>query len=90
MNVPVFTNWTWVDPDGTLTPAAQFYEDELNQSMLECLSENGWVPPSTTDTAIAASAQTMPDGTFWYDNVNHCVVFKINGTLQKVVFAPYP
>lgn len=80
----------YVKPDGYLTSDMQIYNDILNQSLQNALSDNGWTAPPITAANLAVIAPKMPDGTFWYETDNKEVVFKINGILRKLVTAAYP
>jgi len=90
MNVPIFSDVKYVDEDGSLTPSMAMYHDELNQTLRDNLSDNGWKLPTLTDTDITKIDPQMPDGTIWYDTVNSVLVAKINGTLVKLETAAYP
>lgn len=90
MNIPGFINIKFVGENGFLTNEMQLYNDNLNQELQKGLSDNGWTTPSVNDNAITTASAQMPNGTFWYDNVNHEIVFKVNGALVKLVTAVYP
>lgn len=44
------------------------YQDELNQTLQDALSDNGWKIPNQTTANITQIAPTMPNGTIWYDS----------------------
>lgn len=98
MNIPPFIDVQYVDDNGYLTPDMQIYHDQLNQTLQGGLSDNGWTFPQITATALTALQpdgftqfyETMPDGTGWYETTNNEIVFKVNGSLVKLVTAAYP
>jgi len=90
MYIPVFNNLKYVGMDGFLTPEMQIYNDELNQSLQNGLSDNGWTFPSLTAAQLTAVAPMMPDGTGWYENEAQVIVFKLGGALFKVSTTSYP
>lgn len=90
MYVPTFNNLKYVNDDGFLTAEMQIYHDELNQSLQNSLSNNGWTFPPITAANLAIIAPNMPNGTGWYESDAHEIVFKINGALRKVTTTPYP
>lgn len=90
MNIPVFNEFQYVKEDGFLTPEIQIYHDQLNQTLQNSLSDNGWTFPPITAANLALIAPDMPDGTGWYESEAHVIVFKINGSLQKVTTTAYP
>lgn len=90
MNIPTFINIKFVENDGFLTAEMQYYNDELNQVLQAGLSDNGWTFPQISDTDLTEVAPMMPNGTGWYENVNHEIVFKVNGALRKVTTTAYP
>ena len=81
-----------------------YYQEELNQNMLDNLSNNGLVVPSITDANLRTNAvlwpdgttQTpavhMPNGTQWYvtDHVPPVYVGKINNALVSFTTGAYP
>ena len=80
------------------------YNQELNQTLLEGVSNNGYVIPTVTnaqltvnawiapDGTVTTLALGMPDGTTWYvsDAVPPGPVMKIAGVLRRLVDAVYP
>lgn len=62
------------------------------QTLLDGLSDNGWTVPQVTDAFLTSISPIMPDGTLWYvtDATPPTPVMKINGTLQKLSYTPYP
>lgn len=90
MNIPTFMSVMHVKPDGFLTPAMQIYNDQLNQSLQNGLSDNGWTFPPITAANLAIVAPKMPDGTGWYESDAQVIVFKIGGALRKVTTTAYP
>ena len=90
MNFPTFNVIQFVDKEGFLTPSMQFYHDDMNQTLRDGLSDNGWTIPNITATNLVAIEPSMPNGTLWYESDNHVVVIKINGALRKVTTTAYP
>lgn len=80
------------------------YMEELNQTLIQNLSDNGWIVPQITNTALTIDtalqpdgtlstlAAFMPDGTLWYvtDAVPPTYVGKISGSLVKFTTTAYP
>jgi len=90
MNVSPFYNFQFTMPNGMLTTDAQNFMTLINQAMQGALSDNGWTFPSVTADELTAAEPNMPDGTGWYENEAHEIVFKINGALRKVTTTAYP
>ena len=99
MKIPTFVNVQYVQKDGYLTSQMQMYNDELNNTLRNGLSDNGWTLPSVTQAELTqidafTGTQVMPNGTIWYvhddDTLVYEVVVKINGALRKVTTTAYP
>lgn len=60
------------------------YQQDLNQELLDNLSDDGFVIPSLTVTEITTIAPVMPNGTFWYDETNDEIKVKKAGTVRTV------
>lgn len=99
MIIPTFQSAQYVDEDGWLTSQMQMYNDELNNTLRNGLSDNGWTLPTVTQAELAAIIalpvdQQMPNGTIWYvhddDTLVYEVVVLINGALRKVTTTAYP
>lgn len=90
MFIPVFADIKYVQSNGYLTPEMQIYHDQLNQSLQNGLSNNGWTLPQITGANLVAVESQMPNGTMWYESDIHQVVIKINGALRKVTTTAYP
>ncbi len=90
MYIPTFNDLKYTKEDGYLTPEMQIYHDQLNQSLQDGLSDNGWTFPPISAANLAIVAPIMPDGTGWYETTQHVIVFKLNGALRKVTTAAYP
>jgi hypothetical protein len=90
MFIPVFNNVKYVDENGFLTDEMRGYEDLLNQSLQNGLSDNGWTLPQITAANLTSISSSMPNGTAWYETDAHEVVIKINGALRKVTTTVYP
>jgi hypothetical protein len=63
----------------------QLYNDELNQTMQNGLSNNGWTVPQLTTAQITQIATQMPNGTLWYDTDTNQLKGKINGAVTVIV-----
>lgn len=46
----------------------EYYQTDLNQTLRDNLSDNGFVPPVLTAAQIAQIQASMPVGTFWYNS----------------------
>ncbi len=90
MFIPTFSDVMYVKPDGYLTPDMQIYNDILNQSLQNALSDNGWTLPQITAANLILVEPDQPNGTMWYESDAHEVVIKINGALRKVTTTAYP
>lgn len=81
------------------------YQQDLNQTLRDGLSNNGWTVPQLSDAELRVNqvqnpangqlttlAQLMPNGTLWFvtDAVPPCYVGKINGNLVKFTTTIYP
>ena len=99
MIIPTFQSAQYVEENGYLTSQMQLYNDELNNTLRNGLSDNGWTLPTVTQAQLAqifafSGVDAMPNGTIWYvhdvDNSYYEVVVKINGALRKITTAAYP
>ena len=90
MNFPTFQQIQFVKKDGFLTDSMQYYHDDMNQTLRDGLSDNGWTLPQITAANLVLIEPDMPNGTMWYESDAHEVVIKINGALRKVTTTPYP
>lgn len=70
------------------------YNEELNQTLLYLIGQDGWKSPQITSAnlAIIAADPLTPDGTFWYniDSVPPGPVMKVAGAVVRLATAPYP
>lgn len=68
------------------------YNQELNQTLRDNLSNNGWVVPQITMANLAIIESQMPDGTLWYviDDTPPTFVGRVNGSLVKFTTTSYP
>ena len=94
MNIPTYVK----DKD------QENYNEELNQTLLQGVSDNGYTVPQVTnaqltvapfilpDGTVTTLALGMPDGTEWYvtDGAPADLVIKRSGVLRRVVTAAYP
>lgn len=100
MNLP-----TYLKPNNADNSEQENYNEELNETLRQNLSDNGWVAPSITVNDLTVTpvqnpntlgfttiANLMPDGTIWYVNDAAPAVFvvKIDGALQKITTTAYP
>ncbi len=98
MDLPTFLN---VNNDDS----QRAYQQELNQSLRQGLSNNGWTVPQVTNAQLTTDIVTnpttgasttlaalMPDGTLWFclDAIPPCYVGKISGSLVKFTTTAYP
>lgn len=70
----------------------EIFFEELCQTLLDGLSNNGWTVPQLTTAQISTISSVMPDGTIWYDTSHSppCFVGKVNGVLVQFTTAAYP
>ena len=80
------------------------YNEELSQTLIQNLSDNGYVIPTLTNAQLTVNpfvlptgvvttvALGMPDGTIWYisDGAPADFVVKRSGALRRLVTAAYP
>ena len=80
------------------------YNAELNQTLQDGLSDNGWTVPQITNAQLTVDVVTlqngmtgtlanlMPDGSLWFcvDASPPCYVGKISGSLVKLSTTSYP
>lgn len=73
-------------------PNQENFMEELVQTLIDNLSDNGWVPPQITAANLAVIAPLMPDGTFWYvtDAVPPGPVMNVSGVIVRLATAAYP
>lgn len=97
MIIPVFAYVQYTKEDGYLTDDMQLYNDELNNTLRNGLSDNGWTIPLVTQAELAEIAAfsgiyEMPNGTMWVcsDVSPQQLVIKLDGTLRKVTTTPFP
>lgn len=74
MDLPVYNK--------TDDPAS--YQDDLSQTLVKGLSDNGWTLPQQTTTNITDIESDMPDGTMWYDTDTDQFKVKVGGTIKVV------
>lgn len=68
------------------------FMQQMFQTLLEGLSDNGWTVPVLTQAQIVAISANMPDGTLWYcsDSVPPTFVGKSAGSLVQFTTTPFP
>ncbi len=54
-------------PTYLLDEQQEDYQEQLNQTLRDNLSDNGWVWPSLTTAQIVAIEPSMPNGTVWFN-----------------------
>jgi len=69
--IPTFQNQQYVDEEGYLTSQMQMYNDELNNTLRNGLSDNGWTLPTVTQQQLTdiidiTGPDALPNGTIWY------------------------
>lgn len=57
------------------------YQTQLNQTMQDSLSDNGWTVPNQSTANITTVAPSMPNGTMWYDETTHQMKYIKNGVV---------
>lgn len=88
MRIPTVIKQQVVDlKTGEATVAAQQFNDNLNQQMQQCLSDDGFVIPSRTTTDITnianpSNLNSRPNGTMWYDSTTDEFKGKVNGVVK--------
>lgn len=88
MNIPTFIKQQYVDPKtGELTPAMEFYHQQLNQQLQFNYSQSGLVVPSLNTLGIdqaSSGNNEKPNGTLFYNNETDEVQVKINGVVKTI------
>lgn len=84
MNIPTFINQKWIEENGYLTSPVEMYNDELNQTMQNGLSDNGWTLPQLTTVQITKISTSMPNGTLWYDKTTDQIKALIAGVVTVI------
>ncbi len=91
-------------PTYVQSPDQENYNEELSQTLINGLSNNGWTVPQITtanltvtpfiapDGSVTTIAAFMPDGTLWFciDHIPPVYVGKISGALVKFTTAAFP
>lgn len=81
--LPAFFNMYYTEKDGSMTPDAYLYNDQMFQALNlavillnsiavsaiinNTIVTNGLVPPSFTTAQITALEPTVPNGTLWFN-----------------------
>lgn len=60
------------------------YNDQLNQSLQESISDNGFVVPSQPTSSIVNLSGMMPNGTIWYDETTNELKANVNGSIVVI------
>lgn len=90
MFVPVLdTTKKLLDESGNLTSSWSLLFTQLFNQMQVNISDDGMVVPSLSSNEIThnadpTNANTVPDGTLFYDNDGHELKVKINGVVKVV------
>lgn len=84
MKIPVFINTQYVDKEGFLTSDVMHYNDDLSQTLIQGLGDDGWTTPQQTTVNIAAIAPSMPNGTLWYDTDTDQLKVLVAGVVRIV------
>lgn len=62
------------------------YNEEMNQTLRDGLSDNGWTVPAITTTDILDVVDMMPVGTIWFDTI----IKKLYVKTADQIFHPSP
>ena len=80
MNIPIYVN----NPDNTST-GDENYNADLNQTLLDGLSDNGWTVPNLSAADIATIEPSMPNGTIWFNtNLAKLQVKTASGVIETI------
>lgn len=60
------------------------YNDQLNQSLQDSISDNGFVVPSQPTSSIVNLSGMMPNGTIWYDTDTNELKANVNGSVVVI------
>lgn len=63
---------------------ARLYGDELNQSLQDSISDNGFAVPNQPTSTIVNLAAEMPKGTLWYDSDTNQLKAQIDGVIRII------
>lgn len=76
MNIPTFLH-------GTNEQNQAFFE-ELFQTLLQGLSNNGWTVPNLSTADITSVEPSMPLGTIWYNTNLNKLQVKTSGGVETI------
>jgi len=77
-NIPVYTEGA--DPN--------LYHTELNTSLQNSISDNGFVMPSQDDTTIATLSSSAQEGTVWASSDVNKLIVNFGGVLYSLDMTP--
>jgi hypothetical protein len=84
-NIPPFINVQFTNKEGYLTPAMQFYNDQLNQALANAIGANGFQNTQATTAQITAIEPEVPVGTVWFDmNAAKLKVKTADGVVETI------
>ena len=92
-NIPPFFNMDFTNKDGSLTPNAQLYNDQLCQSLQQIIEQmnNGIQLPQKTTAEITVYRDdiNVPRGTIWFNTSLLKLQFKTvanigSGTIETI------
>jgi hypothetical protein len=63
---------------------SELYNDQLNQSLQDSISDDGFVMPSQPTSSIVTLSGMMPNGTIWYDQTTHELKARVNGSIVVI------
>lgn len=91
-SLPPFYDMPYVNENGTLTSDAQFYNDQMFQTLdivVEFFNEGVQIAQKTTaQITTLGSDTTVPLGTIWYDtDINKLKVKTGAGTIETITSA---
>lgn len=64
------------------------YHSELNTSLQQNISDNGFVMPSQSESTIANLSTAAPRGTVWTSKDNDKLIVNFNGVLYSLDMTP--
>ena len=84
-NIPTFINVKYTEENGYLTPAFQFYNDQLNQALANAIGSNGYTISQLTTAEITQVEPSAPLGTVWFDmNAAKLKVKTADGVVETI------
>lgn len=85
MDIPTFINVKYTEESGYLTPAFQYYNDQLNQALSNGIGPNGFTVSILTTAQIAEVEPNVPNGTTWFNSTLGKLQVKVaTGTIETI------